>query len=264
MSSWVILKVGGSLQGAHADVVVAAIQRSLRQGRQVIVVHGGGPRISQRLHEQGIEQPFVDGQRLTTPEAMHVVEQVLVHEVNPQLVEALRGQGVSACGIAGSDGILYAEPWPGLERTGRVRTVQAEKLYEATKRGEVPVLAPVAVDDKGRRYNVNADSAAAAVAARIGAERILFFTDVAGIFRDFTAGDRLVDTTVPELRQLTEQGCFQSGMIPKVRAICDALTAGVSSGFVLQGNARDAAEAAVIYPANVAWNSEYGTRVRAS
>ncbi|MCL6625371.1 acetylglutamate kinase [Alicyclobacillus shizuokensis] len=264
MAPWVVIKVGGSLQGAHADVVVAAIRQALATGRQVVVVHGGGPRISERLRQAGIEQPFVQGQRLTTEDGVRIVEQVLAREVNPELVAALRQQRVNAVGIAGCDGVLFAEPWPGLVRTGRIYSVDATRLRASAAARCIPVLAPVAADEQGLRYNVNADGAAAAVAMELKAERIVFFTDVPGIFSDFANGERLVDTTVAELQRLMSDGSFAAGMIPKVRALCDALSAGVGSGFVLKGDARLAAEAAVTYPGEQAWADEHGTRVRAS
>ncbi|WP_169794807.1 acetylglutamate kinase [Alicyclobacillus kakegawensis] len=264
MAAWVVIKVGGSLQGAHADVVVAAIRQARAVGRQVAVVHGGGPRISERLRQAGIEQPFIQGQRLTTEAGVRIVEQVLAREINPELVAALRQQGVDAVGIAGCDGVLFAEPWPGLVRTGRICAVDATRLGTSAAAGYVPVLAPVATDEQGLRYNVNADGAAAAVAMELKAERIVFFTDVPGIYSDFANGERLVDTTVAELQRLMTDGSFEAGMIPKVRALCEALSAGVGSGFVIKGDARPAAEAAVTYPGEKIWVDEHGTRVRAS
>jgi acetylglutamate kinase len=260
---WVVMKVGGSLRGAHADVVVAAIARARAAGFAVVVVHGGGPRISERLRSAGINLPFVGGQRLTTVAAVEIVEQVLVGEVNPQLVSDLRALGINAVGVAGNDGVITAEPWPGLERTGRVREVRAERLTALVDEGEVPVLAPTAADTMGRVYNVNADAAAAAVSRALGAERIMFFTDVPGIYEDFASGRRLVDISSQRLAQLMASGCFQAGMIPKVRALCEALDDGVAMGFVLQGDALASAQAAVVHPFEAPWRDEYSTRVRA-
>ncbi|GGJ03200.1 acetylglutamate kinase [Alicyclobacillus cellulosilyticus] len=247
-----VLKIGGALRDDALQAVVRAVHAARRAGDDVAVVHGGGPRITAALAEAGIELPFVDGLRLTTPEAVTVVERVLAREVNGELVAQLCAAGLPACGLSGADGILWARGLPGMQRTGEVARVEVQPVRAAWSAGHVPVLAPVGVDEHGRRYNVNADLAAAAVAGRLGARRVVFLTDVPGIYEDFAAKRLLTDVRAERLRALRSAGCFTAGMIPKVEAVLAAIDAGVKQVYVVDG--RD--EAAVTWAATDAGEAE--------
>ncbi|MCL6453117.1 MAG: acetylglutamate kinase [Alicyclobacillus sp.] len=230
----VVLKVGGSLGTEDWASVVAAVRWLRDRACRAIVVHGGGPRISAALQKVGLELPFVDGQRRTTAEAMPVVAAVL-RQVNAELVNGLESSGIPAVGLTEADGLLQAQPQVGMERTAVVGAVNTARLTAAWADGRVPVAAPVAMDDAGAAYNVNADLAAGAVAAAVQAERIVFLTDVDGIYSDFAAKVRLDAATDVELDDGLAAGWFTGGMRPKVAAVQHALRGGVPAAFVVGG-----------------------------
>lgn len=235
MAEWTVLKMGGSLQGAGLEALTGAIAWCQGRGQRVVVVHGGGPRISQALKESGIDLPFVDGERVTTADGMFVVERVLAREVNRELTESLQKAGIDAAGVSGAQGVLEAAPLPGRERTARVGRVVTEPLERLVACGLVPVIAPIGFDADGLSYNINADLAAGAVAGALGAGRVVFLTDVPGIYENFEAKALLTDTSAEHLEQLLRAGRFHSGMIPKVNAVLSALAAGVQTAFVVDG-----------------------------
>lgn len=245
MAEWTVLKMGGSLQGAGLEALAGAIAWCQSHQRRVVVVHGGGPRISQALRDAGIDLPFVSGERVTTPEAMAVVEHVLARDINRELTERLQSAGIDAIGLSGLDGVLEAAPLSGRGRTARVRHVNTESIELLVAEGHVPVLAPLGFDGTGydtgtgtgagQSYNINADLAAGAVAGALGAERVVFLTDVPGIYENFEAKELLTDTSAEHLQHLLHAGRFHSGMIPKVNAVLSALAAGVQSAFVVDG-----------------------------
>ncbi|WDL97858.1 acetylglutamate kinase [Alicyclobacillus sp. ALC3] len=235
MADWTVLKMGGSLQGAGLAALASAIAWCQQSGQNVAVVHGGGPRISQALNEAGIDLPFVDGERVTTAAGMAVVERVLARDVNRELTASLQSAGIAAAGVSGADGVLEAVPLPGRERTARVGRVVTEPLERLAVDGLVPVMAPLGCDAYGLSYNINADLAAGAVAGALGAGRVVFLTDVPGIYENFEAKALLTDTSAEHLRQLLQAGRFHSGMIPKVNAVLSALAAGVQTAFVVDG-----------------------------
>ncbi len=261
MNRPIVLKIGGSLQGKHLDVGVAALEAARKTRAPVVLVHGGGPAISAALKEQNLDLPFIDGHRLTTPEAMDVVEAVLSLQINPSIVECLENSGYPAIGLSGADGILWAEAKPGLQRTGQVHHVSTEPIESLLAIGKTPVLSPVGVDLDGRRYNINADLAASAVAAALKAQKIIFFTDVPGIYSNWESKSRLVDTTACELRSLAESGLFHSGMLPKVSAVLEALDGGVESAYVIQGDQPDNAVLAVQHSLGTPWKDAFGTHI---
>jgi acetylglutamate kinase len=257
----IVLKVGGSLQGRHLDVVVQSVQQAHRLGYQLVVVHGGGPAITAALAAHGIDLPFRAGQRVTPPEAVHIVDHVLTREVNPAVVRALTQAGIGATGIFGASGILYARSIPGLERTGEIVRVDPSALNAALNDGLVPVLSPVASDEAGNLYNVNADLAASAVAVSLKARKFLLFTDVPGIFADWKTKSRLAEATADQLKHLLQVGVFHSGMIPKVQSVLTALAAGVEQAYVIQGNAPETAAKAVEHELNERWTDPLGTYI---
>jgi acetylglutamate kinase len=257
----IVLKVGGSLQGRHLDVVVQSVQQAHRLGFPVVVVHGGGPAITAALAAHGIELPFRAGQRVTPPEAVHIVDHVLTREVNPAIVRALTQAGIEATGLSGACGILYARSISGLERTGEIVRVDPYSLHAVLHNGVVPVVSPVASDETGNLYNVNADLAASAVAVSLMARKFVLFTDVPGIFANWNTKARLAEATADQLRQLLQANVFHSGMIPKVQSVLQALGGGVEQVYVLQGNAPETAARAVDHELNEPWTDPLGTYI---
>lgn len=265
MAEWTVLKMGGSLQGAGLQALSAAIGWCQGNGHRVVVVHGGGPRISGALEAAGIELPFVHGERLTTPEGMAVVERVLGQEVNAELTKSLRGAGIDAVGLSGTAGTIIAAPLPGRGRTARVGRVNVRDLQHLTALGHVPVLAPIGADEQGLSYNINADLAAGAVAGALAAQRVVFLTDVPGIYENFAAKQLMTDASAAELERLLSAGRFHSGMIPKVNAVLAALTAGVQRAYVVDGTDARALQWAVeADDADLGSGSDrdFGTRVQ--
>lgn len=238
----VVLKVGGSLGIQAMTSLSAVIHRITQSGKVPIVVHGGGPRISEALAAENVELPFVDGQRLTPPAAMPIVERVLCDEVNGELTVALCNEGIPAVEFVRTSHVVFADPLPGMGRTGAVTRVNAQPLLAAVIADKVPVVAPVATEEATElACNVNADLAASAIAREVSAERIVFFTDVDGIYSNFETGERLTYTTASELETGLSAGMFEGGMRPKVTAVLEALASSVEAAFVIHGRRTDAA-----------------------
>ncbi|WP_067851228.1 acetylglutamate kinase [Alicyclobacillus mali (ex Roth et al. 2021)] len=228
----IVIKLGGSLEGSAGAALAGAVQEAGRRGSPVVLVHGGGPRISKRLRDAGIELPFVNGLRQTSEEAMPHVMAALA-ECNRDIAEALAGRGVDVAAFA--DGEIVVAKDVGRLRTGDVAAVRVDPVRGAVASGCVPVIAPFGRDAAGRPYNINADHAASHIAGALGATRLVFLTDVPGIYRDFEAGDLLLDTTPDELEHLLQAGAFSTGMIPKVNAVLHAAQHGVREVWVVDG-----------------------------
>ena len=239
----VVVKYGGNaLAGAsdHEALRLFAEDVVLMHtvGIRPVVVHGGGPQIDSMLSDLGIAAAFVDGLRVTDDATMDVVGMVLNGRVNPGIVAAINEFGEVAVGLSGEDGrTLVGRPLdPALGRVGGITHVSPALLLSLLGQGFVPVMSTVASGGDGRPLNVNADTAAAAVAAALGAEKIVYLTDIAGIRRDVSDPSSLVESaTCAELEGLLADGTVTGGMIPKVRACLDALRGGVSSAHILDG-----------------------------
>lgn len=257
----VLLKVGGSLQGQHLDSITTVLSQLERERVPVVLVHGGGPPITAALKEAGIEAPFVEGQRVTTSEAMDIVERVLVREVNQELTTALANSGFRTIGMSGAQDILHAIPVPGLGRVGQVSRVNPAPVLKILEDGLTPIIAPIGMGKDQERYNINADLAAGALAGAIEASRIVFLTDVPGIFSNFAAQELLHLTTKAELLRLQSEGRFEAGMIPKVNAVLSTLSAGVGAAYVVHGADVDAMLWAATRGPNEARDNRLGTRV---
>ena len=243
-----VIKFGGNamvdealLRAFAEDVVYLRLA-----GIRPVVVHGGGPQISDMLRRLGIESEFQGGYRVTTPEAMDVVRMVLTGKVNPELVEQINAHGPFAAGTSGEDAGLFigrrrapaevdgAQVDLGL--VGDVVGVRVEPVLALLDAGLIPVIAGIApdADRPGSSLNVNADAAAAALAAALGAEKLVILTDVAGLYANWPDRDSLVSSIgADELEALLPQ--LESGMIPKMRACLDAVRAGVSKAAIIDG-----------------------------
>lgn len=260
MSQIVVLKIGGSLGNQTMDVLAHAVRLVLDQQDLPLVVHGGGPRISQALQRANLELPFVQGQRLTTAEAVPIVQRVLEQEISGEIVCELRKRGVLATRLFGSGGLLQAQPLPNMERTAGIAHVHLSALWPFLSSLQAVVITPMAVDDLGQVYNVNADTAAAAIAAATSAAKFVLLTDVPGIYADYSRGDMLTDTDSGELQDMLRQGRFEHGMIPKVQAVLSALGSGIPECFVVHGGDSDAVTWALTGEAQLTFKR--GTRIR--
>ncbi len=240
-----VIKYGGNamiddeLKAAFAEDVM--FLRTV--GVKPVVVHGGGPQISSMLKRLGIASEFRGGLRVTTPEAMDVVRMVLMGQVNRELVGLLNARGPVAVGLSGEDAGLLTAERKGIELdgeeidlglVGEVSEVRPEALIDLINAGRIPVVATVAPDDEGQVYNVNADTAAGALAAALGADRLVVLTDVAGLYRDWPNSTEVIRQISPsELEELLPS--LASGMIPKMEACLKAVQAGVPKATVIDG-----------------------------
>jgi len=234
----VVFKLGGSLEERGLTTLTAALAEATQAGVQPIVVHGAGPQITRALATAGLVLPFIDGQRQTTAEAMGVVARTLAH-VNGALTTALAQHGHRVVSVHAHRTLLHAVPTQPHQRTGVVTAVDPTTLCAYLEADVIPIISPVAfgagLPADAAMYNVNADLAAAAIAGQYGARKIIFFTDVAGIFSDWDNRIQMYDTDSAALRMLLASGCFSSGMIPKVRAVQAGLAAGVEEAYVIDG-----------------------------
>nr|WP_255449200.1 acetylglutamate kinase [Deinococcus arboris] len=229
----VIVKYGGNaMKSPELRRAVAAEIAALRAEQPVVVVHGGGPVIEQELSARGLTSEFRSGLRVTPPGAMHVVEMALC-QLNKQLSQDIGG----AVGVMGRDDrLLRAEVFdPALGRVGQVTGVNAELLRTLLGVGLTPVVGCVAVDEGGEALNINADTAAGAVAGALG-EGIVFLTDVDGVYRAYPDPASLTPhLTRAEVEAGIAEGWIAGGMLPKVRAALDALTRGAPFAVIASG-----------------------------
>jgi acetylglutamate kinase len=240
-----VIKYGG------AAMVDPELRRSFAQdvvllraaGLRPVVVHGGGPEINRTLERLGQKSEFIDGQRITGPEEMKVVEMVLTGKVNTEIVALLNALGGSAMGLSGKDGRLIVArkqaPRPGkpdLGLVGEVEAVNPDVLEMCVERGFVPVVSPVGAGVDGTTYNINADFAAAEIAVAVKAKKLIFLTDVAGILDQH--GQLLSELRVSDLQAHLQQGqVVKGGMQVKANAILRALEGGVDAVHVVDGRA---------------------------
>ena len=241
----VVIKYGGNamsspvLQRSFASDIVFLRYAGLRP----VVVHGGGPQITEHLNRLGIASEFRGGLRVTTAEAMRVVRMVLVGQVNGDVVNLINDHGAFAVGLSGEDGgMLTAERRPALidgqpvdiGQVGDVVAVDPSAVTALIEAGRIPVIATVARGRDGLSYNVNADTAAAALAAALGAEKLIVLTDVAGLYADWPHSTEVIsEITAGELTALLPS--LSAGMVPKMEACLRAVQSGVPRATVLDG-----------------------------
>ena len=212
-------------------------------GARPVVVHGGGPQINEMLKTVGLEGEFKGGFRVTTPEVMEYVRMVLFGKVGRELVGLINEHGPYAVGASGEDAGLFTASKRtitidgedvDLGRVGQIEHVNAESLLDLIDAGRIPVVSTIAPDDQGRIYNINADTAAGALAGALGAERLIVLTNVKGLYTDWPNKDSLVSSLTPEqLSDLLPN--LDSGMVPKMEACLDALRTGVQAAHVIDG-----------------------------
>jgi len=207
-------------------------------GVKVVLVHGGGPEITDTLKAVGKETQWVDGLRVTDKETAEIVQMVLAGKINKSLVNLLETKGGKAMGISGIDGqMIKAEiKDERLGFVGKITDVNVEPITDLLEKGYIPVVSTIGCDNQGNVYNINADTAAAYIAGKLNAERLITMTDIAGILRDKNDPDSLIahiDTV--GIRKLIEDGTISDGMIPKVQCCLDAIDMGVNRVIIMDG-----------------------------
>jgi len=248
----VVIKYGGHAM-VNCELKKAVLTDAVLMkyvGMHPVIVHGGGPDITDMLKKVGKESTFVGGLRVTDDETMEIAQMVLVGKINKDIVGMLNGIGGSAVGLSGKDGnLLMAEKKLGRVRNaegieelvdigqvGQVRQVNPGILETVIREGYIPVVAPVATDEAGDSYNVNADSAAGALAVALKADKLIILTDVEGILADRSDKNSLISTiAVADVPGLVERSVIDGGMIPKVECCVNALQQGVGTTHILDG-----------------------------
>ena len=258
----VVIKYGGSamvddhLRHSFAgDVTMLSLV-----GIKPVVVHGGGPQINEALRKAGIEPRWVHGLRVSDAETVRIVQSVLAGEVNPDIVRLLIGHEARAAGITGIDGGLLAarQKDPHLGFVGEVASVDTEIIHGMFEHGLVPVIAPLArgIDD-GQVYNLNADIAAGVLAAALGAEKLVYLTDVEGLYRNADDEESLIQKmSLSEGRDLLASGSISGGMLPKLESCVSAMDAGVRRTHILDGRVQHALLLEIFTPEGI------GTMIR--
>ena len=207
-------------------------------GVKIVLVHGGGPEISELMDKLGKQPDFVDGLRVTDRETVDIVQMVLAGKVNKTLVNLLEMQGGNAIGLSGMDGhLIEAEVKDErLGFVGEVTHIEIQPVLYLLNNGYIPVISTIGCDKHGNSYNINSDTAAAHIAAALGAERLIMMTDIAGILKDKNDPSTLIpELTVEEAMALYDVGIVSGGMIPKVDCCIRALGAGVKNVVIMDG-----------------------------
>lgn len=236
----IIIKYGGSAmvdeqlrEDVMSDIVLLKIM-----GMNPVIIHGGGAAITDAMKKFNMPVEFKNGLRVTSDAAMEIVRMVLVGEVNQDLVRDVNRHGNLAVGISGADAAtVMAEPvLPELGRVGRVTSINTGLLEGIINEGYIPVVASVGMGEDGGYFNINADVVAGEIASAIGAHKIIFLTDVDGLYRDFDdKGSLISNMTLDEANALIEAGGISTGMIPKLRSCVSALDAGVFRAHIING-----------------------------
>ena len=207
-------------------------------GIKVVLVHGGGPEISDFMEKLGKQPSFVDGLRVTDQETVDIVQMVLAGKVNKTLVNLLQMKGGKAVGLSGMDGRLIQAQIkdPRLGFVGEITGVNIQPVLDLLEKGYIPVISTIGCDAEGNSYNINSDTATAHIAAALGAERLIMMTDIAGILRDKDDPSTLIPAlTVDEAVALYDVGVISGGMIPKVDCCIRAIRDGVENVVIMDG-----------------------------
>ncbi len=236
----VVVKYGGNAMISEhlKDSVIRDIILLQLIGVKVVLVHGGGPEITEVLGKMGKKSTFVDGVRVTDEESIGVALMVLAGKINKTLVNLIELKGGSAIGLSGLDGhMLEAKvKKPELGYVGDITKVNIKPILDVIDKGYIPVVSTVGYDAEGNIYNINADTAAARIAGGLGAESLIAMTDIAGILKDKDDPSTLISAIrVGELPQLVSDGIIQGGMIPKAECCRNAIEWGVNRVFIIDG-----------------------------
>ena len=236
----VVIKYGGNamINEELKQQVMEDIALLWLIGVKVVLIHGGGPEISETMKKFGKKSEFVNGLRVTDKETVDIVQMVLAGKVNKTLVNLLQMKGGHAVGLSGIDGgILEATMKDeALGYVGEVTKIRTRPITDLLEKNYIPVISTIASDRQGNTFNINGDTAAASIAGALGAERLIMMTDIAGILRDKDDPSTLIPAiTVSEAKQLFEEGVISGGMIPKVDCCIEAIEKGVKHVVIMDG-----------------------------
>ncbi|MBO7344387.1 MAG: acetylglutamate kinase [Clostridia bacterium] len=236
----VVVKYGGNamINQSLKEQVMQDIVLLWLTGVKVVLVHGGGPEISEMMQKLGKQPTFVDGLRVTDKESVDIVQMVLAGKINKSLVNYIERTGGKAMGISGMDGRLIEAKMKD-ERLGYVGTitkVNIETVTDLLEKGYIPVISTVGCDKDGNTYNINADTASAFIAGALGAKRLIMMTDISGILQDKDDPNTLIpEITISQAKKLFEEGVISGGMIPKVDCCIEAINKGVQKVIIMDG-----------------------------
>ena len=235
-----MVKYGGNamINDELKDAVISDIVLMQLVGINVVLVHGGGPEINSMLKKIGKESKFVNGMRFTDQETVDIVQQVLAGKVNKDLVQLIEDRNGKAIGLCGLDGsLLKADKLSDdLGYVGEIREVNAGIIKDVAHRGYIPVISTVAAGYHGEVFNINADIAAARIAAELGAKKLILMTDTKGLLRDKDDEDTLIPVVkISDVAKLKKQGIISGGMIPKIDCCADAVRRGVKRAHIIDG-----------------------------
>ncbi|MBS5569965.1 MAG: acetylglutamate kinase [Clostridiales bacterium] len=236
----IVVKYGGNAmineelkRAVMGDIVLLSLI-----GIKVVLVHGGGPEISEMLQKIGKRSEFVNGLRVTDAETAEVVQMVLAGKINKGLVNLLQNTGGRAIGLSGADGhmIEARQLDPALGYVGEITNVDTQLILDVLEKGYIPVISTVGCDSEGNVYNINADTAASRIAGMLRAESLISMTDISGILRDKDDPDSLIpQIQVSDAPTLMRDGIISGGMIPKVECCIEAIRRGVNRVFIIDG-----------------------------
>ncbi len=236
----VVIKYGGNAmlneelkQAVMGDILLLSLV-----GIKVVLIHGGGPEISEMLAKTGTKTEFIDGLRVTDKDSIDIVQMVLAGKINKSLVNLIQTMGGKAMGLCGLDGhMIQAEKLDDVHGyVGNVTNVDPTPILDVLEKGYIPVIATVGCDDQGNVYNINADTAAAKIAGILNAESLISMTDIRGLLRDKDDESTLIPVVkVSEAPELISEGIISGGMIPKIECCIDAIRQGVHKVFILDG-----------------------------
>ena len=236
----VVIKYGGNamINPQLKEQVMEDIALLWLIGVKVVLVHGGGPEISDTMKKLGKEAVFVDGLRVTDKETVDIVQMVLAGKVNKSLVNLIQMKGGHAVGLSGIDGgiIEATTKNEALGYVGEITKIRTQPITDLLEKNYVPIISTIASDRQGNVYNINGDTAAAHIAGALGAERLIMMTDIAGILMDKDNPDTLIPhVTIEDAKKLYDSGIVSGGMIPKVDCCIEALEHGVQNVVIMDG-----------------------------
>ena len=236
----IVVKYGGNamINEELKDAVMGDIVLLSLIGIKVVLVHGGGPEITEMFSRVGKKTEFVNGLRVTDKDSVELVQMVLAGKINKNLVNLIQNKGGKSIGLCGLDGHMIKAQMldERLGYVGEITDVNVEPIHDLLEKGYIPVISTVGCDDDGNTYNINADTAAARIAGALGAESLISMTDIEGILRDKNDPSTLISQIyVSEAPQLVREGVISGGMIPKVNCSIDAIRRGVGKVFIIDG-----------------------------
>ena len=236
----IVVKYGGNamINDELKEAVMGDIVLLSLIGIKVVLVHGGGPEITEMLTKINKKSEFIDGLRVTDKETVDIVQMVLAGKINKNLVNLLENKGGKAIGLSGIDGhMIEAEKLDEVHGyVGEITKVDVQPILDVIEKGYIPVISTVGYDKEGNTYNINADTAAARIAGELKAESLISMTDIDGILRDKNDPSTLISKIyVSEAPQLMREGVISGGMIPKVNCCIEAIRRGVNRVFIIDG-----------------------------